>query len=162
MKLVEQFNADINKMSERIINKVMSAQQEAGQKICKDIKIGAPIKSGSYRDSINVSETKLNGTRITTTIYSTMTLGQRASGEINSKWDRVPLAVIIEHGTKPHFITPKKPDGILRWKDDDGIVHYAKWVWHPGTIANPHWSNALVRNRSYYSRMIRKALRKGK
>lgn len=158
MRKVSQFNTDIRKMSNRVIKRVTEAQQEACQKICEDIKRGAPVNTGAYRDSIKVSKTYINQGKISTRIYSTMTLGQRYGG--NPTWDSVPLAYIIEHGTKPHFITPREPDGVLRWEDEDG-VHFAKWVWHTGTIAVPHWSNAIIRSRDYYARMIRKAIGKG-
>lgn len=156
MKRIAQFNRDIRKMSNRVIKRVMEAQQTACQKICEDIKRGAPVDTGAYRDSIKVSKTYINQGKIITRIYSNMVLG----GD-NPTWQNFPLAKIIEHGTKPHWITPRNPEGVLRWEDDDG-VHFAKYVWHPGTIANPHWSNAIVRNNDYYKRQIRKAIGKGK
>ena len=155
MRRIEQFNKDIRKYSNRVKKRVIVAQQEACQKIAKDIRRGAPVRTGAYRDSIKVSETyELRG-RVITRIYSTMTLG----GD-NPTWQKYPLARIIENGTKPHYITPRNPEGILRWEDENG-VHYAKWVWHPGTIANPHWQRALLWNRDYYRKKINKAI-KGK
>lgn len=133
----------------------MVAQQEACQKICRDIKRGAPVRTGAYRDSIKVTKTYQLHNRVITRIYSTMVLG----GD-NPTWQKYPLALIIENGTKPHYITPRNPEGVLRWEDDEG-VHYAKWVWHPGTTANPHWSRAISRNQDYYRRKINKAI-KGK
>ena len=155
MRLIEQFNVDINKLSNRVIRRVKKAQQEAAQKICKDIKKRAPVNTGVYRDSIKVSETYMLYNKIRTRIYSALTLGGN-----NPTWQRVPLASIIENGTKPHYITPRNPEGVLRWEDENG-VHYAKWVWHPGTIANPHWQRALLWNRDYYRKKINKAI-KGK
>lgn len=149
---IEQFNIYLQELSKKAEKRIMEAQQKACQKICKDIQRGAPVRTGAYRDSIKVSNTFRLSERIFTRIYSNMTLG----GD-NPKWQNVPLATIIENGTKPHFITPRNPEGVLRWEDDDGTVHYAKWVWHPGTVANPHWSRALMRNKDYYRRMIRKA-----
>ena len=155
MKRLEQFSVDISKFNKRMIRDVMTAQQEACQKICKDIKSGAPVDTGAYKDSIRVTKTYLQGKRIVTRIYSNLTL----YSDTNNTWNGVPLASIIEHGTRPHFIYPHKPNGVLRWEDEDG-VHFARWVWHPGTIANPHWSNALLRNREYYRKKIRKAIGK--
>ncbi len=156
MKRIEQFSTDITKMSNRMIKRVMEAQQTACQKICEDIKAGAPVKTGQYRDSIKVTKTYILNNRIVTRIYSNLVL----KDDTNLTWWGVPLARIIEHGTKPHFITPHKPNGVLRWEDENGVVHFAKWVWHPGTVANPHWSNAIQRNKAYYHKMIRKAVGK--
>ena len=155
MRRIEQFNKDIRKYSNRVKKRVIVAQQEACQKITKDIRRGAPVRTGAYRDSIKVSETYVLRGRVITRIYSTMTLG----GD-NPTWQKYPLARIIENGTKPHYITPRNPEGVLRWEDENG-VHYAKWVWHPGTIANPHWQRALLWNRDYYRKKINKAI-KGK
>ena len=156
MKRIEQFNIDIDKFSRRMIKRVTEAQQTACQKICKDIKSGAPVDTGRYRDSIKCSKTFRIGNKIVTRIYSNLTL----YSDTNNTWNGVPLAAIIEHGTAPHFIKPHKPNGVLRWEDEDGVVHFAKWVWHPGTVANPHWSKAILRNNEYYRRTIRKAIGK--
>lgn len=48
----------------------------------------------------------------------------------------------VVFGTKPHIIKPKSSDGVLRWKDDDGL-HYAKEVNHPGTAANNYPQRVL-------------------
>lgn len=152
MNISKQFTIRVRELSGRQIKNAMLAQQEVRNKICKDIKKGAPVDTGTYRDSIQVSSTKYENNRITTSIFSNLTLG----GD-NPTWQNIPLALIIEHGTKPHFITPRTPEGVLRWEDENG-VHFAKWVWHPGTRANPHWEKAFNRNREYYKRKIRKAL----
>ena len=139
----------------------MAAQQAACQKICKDIKRLAPVDTGAYRDDIRVSPTESNGDTISTSIFSTMTLGNinKSGNPTLPQWQDVPLALIIETGTQPHFITPRKPDGVLRWEDDDGTVHYAKWVLHPGTKPNPHWTKVVTRTRDYYNKKINKAIR---
>ena len=155
MKRIEQFSVDIDKFSKRMIKRVMEAQQVACQKICDDIKSGAPVNTGAYKNSIKTSKTYVQGKKIVTRIYSNMTL----YSDTNNTWNGVPLAAIIEHGTRPHFIRPHKPDGWLHWTDEDG-EHFARWVWHPGTVANPHWSNALLRNQEYYKKTIRKAVGK--
>lgn len=154
MKRIDQINATFIKLTDRTIKRVAEAQQEARQKICEDIKAGANVDTGAYRDSIKVAGTVIDGTQVYTDIYSRLTLG----GD-NPTWQNVPLARIIENGTIPHFIEPRNPNGVLRWEDENG-VHYAKWVFHPGTTANPHWSTALLKNRRYYRNMIRKAVLK--
>lgn len=164
MRLIEQHNKNLLKFSNQQKKRVAKAQQEACQKICKDIKRLAPVDTGAYRDSIKVSETTVTGnTTIMTSIYSKMTLGSANTSNTPTlpQWEDVPLALIIESGTKPHFITPRNPNGVLRWEDDDGNVHFAKWVWHTGTTPNPHWTKVVMRTKEYYKKMINKAI-KGK
>lgn len=167
MKRTELFQKNLIKFSNQQKKRVAQAQQKACQKICKDIKRLAPVDTGAYRDDIRVSDTETsnNGgtTSIKTSIFSTMTLGNinHSNTPTLPQWENVPLALIIETGTQPHFITPRNPDGLLRWEDDDGNVHYAKWVLHPGTQPNPHWTKVVTRTRDYYRRMINKTI-KGK
>jgi hypothetical protein len=59
----------------------------------------------------------------------------------------------VELGSLPHFITGRrisrrtKSRKILRWVDDMGVVHFARWVHHPGARAQPHLRPALYRER---------------
>lgn len=161
MRRIEQLSIDLQTWSNTRKKRVMQAQQEAGQKICEDIKKGAPVDTGAYRDSIKVSKTYINHGQIVTRIYSNMTLGSanKSNTPTLPQWENVAFAKIIESGTVPHFIYPRDPEGLLRWEDEDG-VHYAKYVHHPGTAPNPHWTTAILRNRPYYRRKIRKALGK--
>lgn len=45
-----------------------------------------------------------------------------------------PAGPHVEWPTRPHWITPRRPGGALRWRDQEsGDVRFAKRVWHPGT-----------------------------
>lgn len=52
--------------------------------------------------------------------------------------DQRPPVVIksLIYGSKPHEIRPKKPGGVLVFKDRNGNLVMTKRVWHPGT--KPH------------------------
>lgn len=51
------------------------------------------------------------------------------------------ILVILEFGTKPHPITPKKSP-VLVFKDKDGNTVFAMYVRHPGTPPIPHFERA--------------------
>ena len=43
-------------------------------------------------------------------------------------------AHFIEHGTRPHWIYPRRPGGrLVFWWDKTGRVMHLRRVWHPGT-----------------------------
>lgn len=159
MRPLEKFQQDLKKLYQREVESLMKAQQEACQKICEDIKAGAPVDTGEYKDSIKVSETVRIGDIIRTVIYSDYTLGDANKSDTPTlpEWEDFPLAQLIENGSAPHIITPREPDGTLRWFDDDGNIHFAKLVHHTGTAPNPHWQIAIMANQAYYRRVLRKA-----
>ncbi len=160
MKFSEHFTVSFRRLSDSRLQKVVKAQQTACQDICEDIKKGANVKTGAYRDSIRVSSPEvtvltntknLQTTRIKTEIFSNCVLRTD-----NPKWDGFPLAKIIEYGTSQHFIYPRHAQ-VLRWEDETG-VHYARYVHHPGTTPNPHWKIAMWKNKDSYATAIRRAL----
>lgn len=158
MRLIDNFERDLQKAYNNWVSNLMEAQQEACQKICEDIKEQAPVDTGEYKESIKVSETVRLGNIIRTEIYSGYTLDDANKSDTPTlpEWANVPLAVLIESGTRPHIITPRDPMGKLRWEDEDGI-HFAKLVHHTGTAPNPHWTRAIMENQAYYRKKMRKA-----
>jgi hypothetical protein len=55
-----------------------------------------------------------------------------------------PAASFVLQGTKPHWIKPKKPGGVLRFEVGGTVVFTPKPVWHPGTDPNNFLWDALV------------------
>lgn len=53
-----------------------------------------------------------------------------------------PYAKYVHDGTKPHIIEPKRAS-VLRWMDDNGEVHFAKRVKHPGYVGDPWFERAI-------------------
>lgn len=52
-------------------------------------------------------------------------------------------ALIVHNGSRPHVIKPRKPGGILRFKNRAGVVVHRRHVLHPGTAANEFLVRAL-------------------
>lgn len=56
-----------------------------------------------------------------------------------------PIAPHVEYPTQPHVITPRDPDGWLRWWDRrTGQIRFARIVHHPGTHGTYMMQRALA------------------
>lgn len=69
--------------------------------------------------------------------------GAEGSGWSTDVYNDTDYAEYVENGTglwgpkhAKYLIKPKKPGGSLRWVGKDGTVHFAKFVWHPGSPGN--------------------------
>jgi hypothetical protein len=68
------------------------------------------------------------------------------SGDLESHVIALPEhAKFLIHGTSPYIIRPKKPGGLLRFRNRFGVVVYARFVKHPGIAKNDFASRALRR-----------------
>lgn len=54
----------------------------------------------------------------------------------------VSYAAMVNDGTSPHVIRPRRPGGVLRFQVGGRVV-YARVVNHPGTRAQPFLDKAL-------------------
>lgn len=61
-----------------------------------------------------------------------------AGGWLGSVGSNVVYAAIQEYGgvTRPHWIDPKRPGGVLAF-EKDGATVFARSVWHPGSNLPP-------------------------
>lgn len=57
----------------------------------------------------------------------------RADAKIPTTSGATTLLRILEYGSRPHEITPKKPGGVLVFTARGGEVVFSKRVFHPGT-----------------------------
>jgi hypothetical protein len=54
----------------------------------------------------------------------------------------LPYADMVHEGTRPHVILPRTKR-VLRWVGDDGRVHFARVVHHPGARPNHYLTDNL-------------------
>jgi len=83
---------------------------EGSRETENQMRIFAPIRTGTYRESI--------GSTFTPKGFMT--------------WPNVPYAKIVEEGSAPHIIKPKNAKA-LRWHNNWGAPIFARRVKHPGT-----------------------------
>ena len=72
--------------------------------------------------------------------------------------DRYNLGFLLETGTSPHLIVPVDAS-VLHFKIDGKDV-FTKMVYHPGTVAQPHFSKGLQMNKLVYKQKINEAIRR--
>jgi hypothetical protein len=150
MKNIESLSVDISKYGERVIDNLIKAQRSTARDLLKDVKLGAPVNTGAYRDSIQMTDTVYDGNEIRTSVYTDATVMDSLGREYN-------LGELIEYGTRPHLIEPATKQ-VLKFTID-GHTIFASHVFHPGTVANPHFQLALQKNIPLYQYNIRRALK---
>ena len=128
------------------------------QTLWEDVIENAPVKTGDYIASINIDETKKEGNVISTFIGSDMSVGPTkwTGGKIYN------LGYLLENGTFQHAIPNAFGKGFY-YGYTDAMGRYHKGTldkdWHPGTIAQPHYELALIKNKKLYKDNIKIAWR---
>lgn len=109
-------------MPNAVRNRVtMNALRAGGRVLRAEMKLKVPKKTGELNKSINV------------TTYTSRKAGERAVA-VGVRGKEGPLAHLVEFGTAPHPIKPKK--GKVLAYVDGGQQRFAAAVKHPG--AKPH------------------------
>lgn len=125
-------NIRIEKKSDTLpdfVKKVLSTEQQfkielllkIAAEFINTIKFVAPRDTGNYANSWVVQKVDSNSVTIAT--------------------PKGALAIMLEFGTAPHPIFPKRKK-FLRWEDPSG-EHFAIYVRHPGFPAKPHIRPAI-------------------
>jgi len=106
----EEFIAFMKSEPERAKAVLRDWQQQGSRETEQQMSLFAPIRTGTYRESI--------GSRFTPKGFVT--------------YPNVDYADIVEEGTGPHIIRPRNAKA-LRWFNEAGAQFFAKKVEHPGT-----------------------------
>lgn len=153
MKSIDRLSVDILNFGNRAIDNIVKAQSDTAYVIQQDAKYLAPENTGAYKESIELGETQVNNGVITTKVYTDATVYALGGTSYN-------LGRLLEEGTTPHEIRAVNAS-VLHFKIMGKDV-FAKNVFHPGTIAQPHFLPALNMNRALYVENIRKAVKEAK
>ena len=150
MKTIDNLETDITYFLGKINDRLVEIQKETANNIMNDAKMLAPTgKTGEYRESIKISNTKVTENSIETDIYTDVTVSSLDGVKYN-------LGYLLENGTEPHTILPKNSDVLVFEKDGETI--FAKKVNHPGFKPMPHFIPALNKNKFKYKLNIAKTL----
>lgn len=151
MKNIASLSVDISKYGEKVIDNLIKAQSDTAYVIQQDAKFYAEsMGTGAYAESIQLGETTYDGNTIRTSVYTDATVSDSRGNEYN-------LGALIEYGTRPHLIEPVNAQALHFTKGGEDV--FAKYVFHPGTVAQPHFIPALQKNIALYKSNIRKALK---
>lgn len=157
MKPIDSLNKTIFKWSGVLESKLINVQQKTAKKIWEDIVSSAPTRSGVYISSIKVGNVEKSNGTIKTSIFSDLLVG----GD-NPKWAKVPLGALLEWGTGIKGATSNTYSHgygyrLTPWCYYDEYLHM--FVTTDGMIARPHFHPSLLKNKQFYLKEIRKAIK---
>lgn len=155
MKDIRQISIDLDKFSKNVINNLVNAQQESARKIWSDVVSTAPMKTGNFISSIEVSDTSVNNGEIKTIIGSRMQV-------VSNEGKAYNLGFLLETGTNPHSIPNAFNWGEIYGYDSEEYKQTLKGDWHPGTKPLNFYHNALEKNKTDYYKSISKAIKEAK
>ena len=158
MKHIKELSVDLFKALQNKQKDLIEAQRNTAKKIWEDIIDDAPVRSGEYVSSIQISDTIVTKDKISTSIYSDLKVG----GD-NPKWANVPLACLLEWGTGIQgAITNAFNHGykyrLTPWTYYDEYLHM--YVTTDGMVARPHFLPSINKNKEYYLEQIKEAMKK--
>lgn len=154
---IQQYAVRMANFGERAKVSVAKAQHEFAEMICEEVKAGAPVDTGAYRDSIKVSPTEWKGDTCITRIFSDMLVG----GE-NPKWQNVPLGALLEWGTGSVGASSNTQNHGFPYRMTPWTYYnkrYERWITTNGMIARPHFLPPMLRHKKDYKKAMRKAVR---
>lgn len=158
MRSFEYLANKLDKWADKFDEKTEKGLLKTAETIQQDIKMYAPMNTGAYRDSIEIFPIERTPESVKVFIGSNLTVGP-------TKWTggrRYNLGYLLEHGTTEHAIPNAFGLGFYYgFTDKHGRFHKGTLDkdWHPGSIAIPHYSLALEKNKKLLKDNIREAWR---
>lgn len=160
MKTLDDLIKQFEKWQKDIDNQIMEAQENTAKQIWEDVISNCNFKNdtGQYISSIRIDGPTKEKNEIKTFIGSDMIVGP-------TKWTMgksYNLGYLLEHGTFEHAIPNAFGKGFYYgFTDKKGVFHKGTLDrdWHPGSIATPHYSIALLKNKKLYKDNIKIAWR---
>ena len=157
MKNIKDLADYLEQKQEEFVKNVMEAQRETAEQIWADVIDNAPYKNGDYVSSIQIDPTEVNTSTIKTFIGSDLIVGPAISTGKSYN-----LGYLLENGTLHHAIPNAFNWGVIYGYESEQYLRTTQDDWHPGSIAIPHYSLALEKNKKLYKDNIRLAWRKTK
>ena len=152
MKNLKDLEKVLDKISNSITVDFIEAQRKTAKSICQDAQNLAPKDTGLYADSIYVTDTEVNGNKISTSIVTEATVTAKING------NEYNLGKLLEEGTAPHLIRPVEANVLHFTIDGEDI--FTTLVHHPGFEPIPHFGPALWLNQDVYLENLGKMLDK--
>ena len=155
---MKSFNDLATKLEEKannfVNNQVEKALQKTAQNIYDDVVSLAP-GNGPYKESIKIYPIEKDNEKMSIFIGSDLMVGPTIWGSVdgsknNPAGTKYNLGYLLEHGTYEHAIPNAFGYGFYwGFTTKDGTFHKGTLDenWHPGTLAQPHYSIALEKNK---------------
>jgi len=136
---LSELEEQLKSLPDKLARKHLANAMRAGLRIVqKAEKAGAPSDTGALRESITVYQRKRNKQPLATIEFGVKPLGKK----LKKRKRPTNLASLIEFGTKPHMIVPKKEWGSLKLYGNRWVSH----VQHPGAKPQPFINAAIDMN----------------
>lgn len=155
MQDLDRLSDYLKRLRSNTIMELVYVQKRTADEICKDAKHFAPNETGKYKESIKVSQTKIEKDHISTMIYTDALVQAKFNGNIYN------LGYLLENGTLEHAIPNAWGRGYTYgYIDRYGYRHKGTMDkdWHPGFRPFPHFIPALLFNKEKYNIAIQKAV----
>lgn len=146
---LDKLAVNLSMLVDKIPDTVNEAVEKTAQSIWEDVIINAPFKTGAYIDSIQVFPLEKTSDSVSCTVgtnYTVITTGKNPGIEYN-------LGNILENGTSQHAI----PGAFYGYKV---YPEFGDWPdFHPGTVAQPHFTPALLKNEEVFKANLKQAIK---
>lgn len=153
MKQLKDLSSDIKKLQKKVESNLEIANRKTAESIWEDVVENAPVKSGEYISSI-----KIGATEKTNKSYKTFIGSDLIVGPAKSTGKSYNLGFLLETGTDPHAIPNAFNWGVIYGTDSEQYKRTLDPNWHPGTVAQPHYNPALLKNEEVHKKNIREAI----
>lgn len=174
MKSFNDLAKDLEKKANNFVNnQVEKALKKTAQNIYDDLMYLAP-GNGPYKESIKIYPIEKDNEKMSIFIGSDLMVGPTKWGPTTDPYlgggysnnapagTRYNLGYLLEHGTYEHAIPNAFGLGnYWSFTDNNGTFHKGtlEESFHPGTIAQPHYSIALEKNKNLLINNIKVAWR---
>lgn len=146
---LDKLSINLGKLIDKIPMEVENAVEETAKQVWADVIEIAPFKNGTYIDSIKIFPINKEDNKISCLIgtdYTVVTVGKNPGIVYN-------LGAILENGTSQHAI----PGAFFGYKVNP---LFGDWDdFHPGTVAQPHFTPALLKNKEVFKENLKQAIR---
>lgn len=146
---LDKLSVNLAKLLDNIPEEVDKAVEKTAQQLWADVINEAPYKTGAYIDSIKVYPLEKANNTVSCTVgtdYTVVTVGKNPGIVYN-------LGAILENGTSPHAI----PGAFYGYAV---FPEFGDWPgFHPGTVAQPHFTPALLKNKEVFKENLKQAIK---
>ena len=165
MKTLNDLANMLDKWANKIDEKAEKGLEKTAQQVYQDIVELAP-GNGPYKQSIQIYPIEKQNDKMSVFIGSNMLVGPTKWGEIDGSGNAPSgtmynLGYLLEHGTFEHAIPNAFGYGFYHsFTDANGKFHKGTLDknWHPGTLAQLHYSLALEKNKKLFKDNIIKEI----
>lgn len=137
-----------SRISNENIEKILTT---AGKKVHGDIVALAPVDTGTYASSIQLSEVVHEGSYHYIKVFT----------NLNSGWNNVPLGCLLEWGTGIKGEQTNTYEHGFPYRQTPWVYYNEKlghFVFTHGNVAKPHFAPGLYNNESYFKKVIKEGV----